>query len=113
MKGKMSRLQRAKQFIPFAALKGFDSLLAMVARHKEEPLELSEDQVEALDRSLRSLTCGDWVRVTFYDRGTYRSEEGPLTMVSKSLQLLSVSDRVIPFRDLKDIGWLPIKKSRP
>ena len=103
MKGKMSRLQRAKQFIPFAALKGFDSLLAVVARH----------QVEALDRSLRSLTCGDWVRVTFYDRGTYRSEEGPLTMVSKSLQLLSVSDRVIPFRDLKDIGWLPIKKSRP
>lgn len=113
MKGKMSRLQRAKQFMPFAALKGFDSLLAAVARYKEEPLELSEDQVEALDQSLRSLTCGDWVRVTFYDQGTYRSEEGPLTMVSKSLQILSVSDRVISFRDLKDIGWLPIKKSRP
>ena len=29
--------------MPFAALKGFDSLLAAVARHKEEPLELSEE----------------------------------------------------------------------
>ena len=43
MKHRMSRLQRAKQFMPFAALKGFETLLSAVARSKEARVELSED----------------------------------------------------------------------
>ena len=39
MKHRMSRLQRAKQFMPFAALKGFETLLATVARPKESRVE--------------------------------------------------------------------------
>ena len=35
MKHRMSRLQRAKQFMPFAALRGFEALLATVAKPKE------------------------------------------------------------------------------
>jgi hypothetical protein len=35
MKHRMSRLQRAKQFMPFAALRGFEVLLTAVARPKE------------------------------------------------------------------------------
>ena len=35
MKHRMSRLQRAKQFMPFAALKGFETLLSAVARSKD------------------------------------------------------------------------------
>ncbi len=50
MKHRMSRLQRAKQFMPFAALKGFETLLAAVARPKENRVELSEDQLEELNR---------------------------------------------------------------
>ena len=44
----MSRLQRAKQFMPFAALKGFETLLSAVARPKEARVELSEDQIDEL-----------------------------------------------------------------
>ena len=36
MKHRMSRLQRAKQFMPFAALRGFETLLTAVARPKED-----------------------------------------------------------------------------
>ena len=46
MKHRMSRLQRAKQFMPFAALKGFEALLSAVARSKEARVELSEDQID-------------------------------------------------------------------
>ena len=46
MKHRMSRLQRAKQFMPFAALRGFAALLAAVARPKEAGVELSEDQID-------------------------------------------------------------------
>ena len=52
MKHRMSRLQRAKQFLPFAALKGFEVLLAAVARPKEHRVELSEDQVDELNKVL-------------------------------------------------------------
>ena len=50
MKHRMSRLQRAKQFMPFAALKGFEALLAAVARPKENRVELSEDQIDELNK---------------------------------------------------------------
>ena len=46
---KMTLLQRAKQFMPFAALKGFQELLDETARYKECRKELSEEQLEVLD----------------------------------------------------------------
>ena len=57
MKHRMSRLQRAKQFMPFAALKGFEVLLAAVARPKEHRVELSEDQVDELNKVLQTIHC--------------------------------------------------------
>ena len=61
MKHRMSRLQRAKQFMPFAALKGFEVLLAAVARPKEHRVELSENQVDELNKVLQTIHCGEWV----------------------------------------------------
>ena len=52
MKHRMSRLQRAKQFMPFAALKGFEALLSAVARPKEARVELSEDQINFTNYTL-------------------------------------------------------------
>ena len=40
MKHRMSRLQRAKQFMPFAALKGFETFIGIVARPKGHRVEL-------------------------------------------------------------------------
>ena len=48
--------------MPFAALKGFETLLAAVARPKESRVELSEDQLEELNRTIQSLTDGNFVR---------------------------------------------------
>lgn len=60
---KMSREERAKQFMPFGALKGYPEALA---RREKKPLprrELSEESLEELNRRLRQLTLGDWVEV--------------------------------------------------
>ena len=56
MKHRMSRLQRAKQFMPFAALKGFETLLAAVAKPKEVQIELSEDQIDELNKNFTNYT---------------------------------------------------------
>ena len=104
MKHRMSRLQRAKQFMPFAALKEFETLLAAVARPKEARVELSEDQIEELNKILQTVRCGDWIRVVFYDKHKYTELIGPVDVVNKRLQILTVQGVEIFFRDIKTIN---------
>ena len=104
MKHRMSRLQRAKQFMPFAALKGFEALLAAVARPKEARVELSEDQIEEVNKILQVVRSGDWVRVVYYDTHKYTELIGPVEVINKRLQLLVVQGVEISFRDIKAIN---------
>lgn len=104
MKGKMSRLQRAKQFIPFAALKGFETLLAAVARPKEMRVELSEDQLEELNRTIQSLVEGDFVRVLYYTGHCYTELVGSIEAIGKPLHSLSVEGVAIAYKDIKEIN---------
>lgn len=104
MKHRMSRLQRAKQFMPFAALKGFEALLAAVARPKESRVELSEDQIEEVNKVLQIVRGGDWVRIVHYDKHKYTELIGPVEVINKRLQLLVVQGVEISFRDIKAIN---------
>ena len=104
MKHRMSRLQRAKQFMPFAALKGFEALLAAVARPKESRVELSEDQIEEGNKVLPIVRSGDWVRIVYYDKHKYTELIGPVEVINKRLQLLAVQGVEISFRDIKAIN---------
>lgn len=108
MKHRMSRLQRAKQFMPFAALKGFETLLAAVVRPKEARVELSEDQIEELNKVLQTVRCEDWVRVVYYDKHKYTELIGPVDVINKRLQILTVQDVEISFRDIKAINLYDI-----
>ena len=104
MKHRMSRLQRAKQFMPFAALQGLEALLAAVARPKEPRVELSEDQLEELNTVLQSIRCGDWVRVVYYDKHKYTELIGPVEVLNRRLQIVSVQGVEVSFRDIKELN---------
>ena len=104
MKHRMSRLQRAKQFVPFAALKGFEALLSAVARPKESRVELSENQIEEVNKVLQIVRSGDWVRIVYYDKHKYTELIGPVEVINKRLQLLAVQGVEISFRDIKAIN---------
>lgn len=104
MKHRMSRLQRAKQFMPFAALKGFETLLAAVARPKESRVELSEDQLEELNRTIQSLTDGNFVRVLYYNGYCYTELVGAIEMINKTAHTMSIEGVEITFKDIKEIN---------
>ena len=104
MKHRMSRLQRAKQFMPFAALRGFEALLAAVARPKEAWVELSEDQIDELNTVLQSVRCGEWVRIVYYNKQKYTELIGVVDMINEQLQILSVQGIVISFRHIKELN---------
>lgn len=48
----MSRQDRAAQFSPFAALTGYDAVIRETERLTEEPAQLSEGRIEALNAQL-------------------------------------------------------------
>lgn len=54
-RGKMERSERAKQFMPFAALKGFEELLAEKEKMIVQKIELSEERKAELDDKMRSI----------------------------------------------------------
>lgn len=104
MKHRMSRLQRAKQFMPFAALKGFETLLAAVERPKESRVELSEDQLEELNRIIQSLKEGDFIRVVYYTGHYYTELVSIIETMSKATYSLSIESVMIYFKDIKEIN---------
>ena len=51
----MSMVDRGAQFSPFAALTGYEAVIAESARQTEDGVELAEGAVEVLDEILRDL----------------------------------------------------------
>lgn len=64
---RMSMMDRAAQFSPFAALTGYDAAIKEAARLTDAKIELDESEKEILDLKLREATeCGKPVRITHF-----------------------------------------------
>lgn len=70
------KAERAKIFAPYDALKGLYSELQKKEKIVIPKKELSEDQLELLNRFFSELRPGDYIYVTYYDRDSYRYADG-------------------------------------
>ena len=106
-KNKMDRTQRAKQFMPFAALKGFEEEIALAEFRPVDKVEFCEDAAEELDRKLHDIHPGDMVEVVYYTKtawgGTYLRRTGMVSKIDLVDRTLTVVKTPIPFSDLYDI----------
>ena len=104
---KMPIEQRAKQFMPFAALKGFEEEIALAEFRPVDKVEFCEDAAEELDRRLREVRPGDMVSLIYYKQtargGTYLRRTGMVSRVDLVDRTLTVVKESIPFADLYDI----------
>lgn len=62
---------RAMQFAPFAALKGYYESIRLQERITEPKKELSEDEAEAISNTLNKLQVGTTVKTRYYDVDAY------------------------------------------
>ena len=64
----MTRQERAKQFLPFDAMKGLQEALRDREERKSRVCrrELAEENIEALGRILQNLRIGDLIKVEYY-----------------------------------------------
>ena len=103
---RIPRAERAKQFMPFAALKGFERALAAKEQILVPQIELTEDAAEELDRKLRQITCGRRITVVFYqpgpqpDLGQYVQMTGMVSRMDGYRQSMTVVDTKIPYRQI-------------
>ncbi len=93
---KMTLLQRAKQFMPFAALKGFQELLEETTQYKESRKELSEEQLEVLDRQCKDLVIGNLVSVVYHNGRAYDTVQGRLQRVDAVYRTMTVGEVTVP-----------------
>ena len=99
----MPRASRASQFMPFAALKGFDDALRTKEKIIVPKADLTEDALEYLDYQINLLTIGALVEVTYYDGENYIKKCGMISKINKKARFLTVVTTDISFDDIKDI----------
>ena len=94
--------QRAKQFMPFSAVKGLEEALAEQERKATRVyrVELNEDTVQQLNHTLQRLEKETRVSVIYYASGHYQKMEGMVQKIDVVRQVLNVDGIVIPFENL-------------
>ncbi len=102
-KQKMPVQDRAKQFMPFSALKGLEEALREKERQIEEKKVLSEDRAEELTRKLSALKKGDTAQVVYFAGGTYKTHSGIVQKIDETFRVLKIDETEIPIADLYDI----------
>lgn len=99
----MNRIDRAKQFLPFDALKGLREELEK--REKEtlkcEKKELSEYEAGQINEKLKRAN-GVNLQIEYYKNGEYVKIKG-VAKVNYSLKFLFIDEEKIFFDDISDI----------
>ena len=85
-----ARTARAKQFLPFDALKGLQEALREKEIEYEERKELSEETLNNLDSILNRIEIGDIITIKYYKDRRYSEIKGKVTkidFIKKKIQI--------------------------
>ena len=100
---KMTREERAKQFMPFAALKGYPEALAKKEKIVVPKAEVSEEYAQMLDQKLRRVSKNDIITVVYFSNGEYLKKTGMVSRIDETARVLKVVNTKILFDDIYDI----------
>ena len=90
---KNSRADRAKQFMPFAALKGYYDLVRIKGDY----------EIDVLNFKLAQLKKGMMITVKHYVKGGYINTDGIITEVDNTFKRLRIVRTYINYDDIDDI----------
>ena len=101
----MTRIGRAAQFAPFAALSGYDDAVRETARLTDEQREMTEEKMALMNEKLRALLeiirDQPQITITFFEPdkhkngGAYLSVTGRIRRVDEVNRQLILTDRTV------------------
>ena len=86
----VNRVARAKQFLPFDALKGLQEAIREKEVEYEEKRDLAEDTLNDLNNKFNQIDNGSFVKITIYKNGKYSEIKGRVTnidYIKKKIQI--------------------------
>ena len=99
----MSRENRAKQFMPFAALRGLSEALREAERETVPRAELYDEEAEALNRKLLRLNRGHMVLAACYRDGMYRTVRGRVSRLDPARRVMEIDGVTVHFDELREL----------
>ncbi len=94
---------RARQFLPFDALKGFKEAIKKREKIKVDKIELSEDVAVELSYKLNQVQKGMIIKVIHYLDGEYIETFGMVSEFNETYGYLKIVKTKIMFIDILDI----------
>lgn len=95
--------ERAKQFVPFAALRGLPDALAAKEKVLVPKIELSPEMAEELDRQMHLIAKGKMASVVYFHKGEYIKITGLVARIDQTSRMLQIVNTKIPFEDILQI----------
>lgn len=102
-KTKMSIEERAKQFMPFAALRGLPDALAKKEKILVPKIVLSPEMEEELDQRMHLLSKGNMATVVYFQNGEYIKITGLVARIDETSRLLQIVNTKIRFEDILQV----------
>lgn len=102
-KNKMPIEERAKQFMPFAALRGLPDALAAKEKVLVPKIELSPEMAEELDRQMHLIAKGKMATVVYFHNGEYIKITGLVARIDETSRILQIVNTRIPFADILQV----------
>lgn len=104
-RAKMSMVERAAQFAPFAALTGYDSAIAETARLTGQRAELDESEKTRLDETLCSLSAASCKKITItHFVSDLRKEGGQYVKTTSCIKKIDTCNRRLVLSDGQTIA---------
>lgn len=98
-----AHVDRARQFMPFAALTGYFDLIQARQRIPQPFHELTEDEAEALSRKMAWVKKGTMIEICYYDRDAYVRRKGMVSRIDEVERAIWVVKERVPFDMILDI----------
>ena len=97
-------VERAKQFLPFEALKGFKEAIRMIENKGDTKKELSEDNKNDINSILKKLDKGNRVKVKYYYLTEYIEVIYNFLKIDEINKVLYLKDTKINIEDIISIN---------
>lgn len=100
----MNKLDRAKQFLPFDAVKGLQEALREKEIEHEERIDLAEESLEKLEEEFNKIEIGRKVKIKYYKDGKYVVITGNVSKINNIKKKLEVDfESKINYSDIAKI----------
>jgi len=91
----VGRVDRAKLFMPFDALKGLDEILREKEKEVEQRKELKEESLMELQEELNKINIGSNVFIKYYKNNKYVEIVGPVTKINYNKKKIIINENTI------------------